>query len=242
MLSKFKRLFNKGRWGASIEDRFDDDPELSWLHPPADPLNASAWDRYWTEHMEHGLGPPLFDMFCDDRELVTVMHNREMKSVLCAGNGISQEPRALAEAGLNVVALDLSNQAVEIARSFEFPPQAFEAYCDAGSRRPGGTVEFVVGDFLDPSVCPGPFDVIIERRTAQIFFNNGLEAVLNALADRLSQDGIFVSHCHDGAWKPPARPRHFTKSWFKKNGWYVCTGNLGKTPAGRIAWLFTTTG
>ena len=240
MLSKLKRLFNQGLRDTSIKDLLDD--ELDWLNPPADPLDAAAWDRYWTKHMEHGIGPAMFDMFCDDRELVRAMNSGGLSSVLCAGSGISQEPRALAEAGFKVVALDLSAQAMEIARSFEFPEHAFESYCDPQSRRPGGNVEFVVGDILDPSVCPGPFDVIIERRTAQIFFERNLDGVLTALGDRLSQRGILLSHCHDGAWKPPARPRNFTESWFRKNRWQVRSGNLGELPSGRVAWVMTTTG
>jgi hypothetical protein len=225
-----------------MEHPVDDDPELSWLIPPADPLDAGAWDHYWTKHLEHGIGPQLFDMFCDDRQLVTVMRNKGMSSVLCAGSGISQEPRALAEAGFRVVALDLSPKAMEIARSLEFPAHAFESYCDVGSRRPEGTVEFVVGDLLDPNRCPGPFDVIIERRTAQLFLAEGLEGILSAMANRLSKTGIFLSHSHDGGWKPPGSPRHFTKSWFKENGWHVCTGSLDQVPSGRVAWLYTTTG
>ena len=96
--------------------------------------------------------------------------------------------------------MDFSAQAIEIAKSFELPSEGFEFYCDPASRKPGGSLEFVVGDILDPKVCPGPFDVIIERRTAQIFFAHDLgQTVLDALANRLSDNGIFLSHCHDGA-------------------------------------------
>jgi len=51
------------------------------------------------------------DMFCDDSVLVRVMNDEGIKRVLCAGNGISQEPKALAAAGMNVVAMDISPQA-----------------------------------------------------------------------------------------------------------------------------------
>lgn len=47
-------------------------------------------------------------MFCDDSLLIEVMRNHGMKSILCAGNGISQEPKALAAAGMEAVALDIS--------------------------------------------------------------------------------------------------------------------------------------
>ena len=139
------------------------------------------------------------------------------------------------------MALDLSPQAIDFARSFEFPEHAFGSYCDPRSRRAGGNVEFVVGNFLDPDVCPGPFDVVIERRTAQIFLGDKLDAVLSALENRLSQRGILLSHSHDGAWKPPATPRNFTESWFRRKGWHVCIGG-GTASPGRVAWLLTTTG
>jgi SAM-dependent methyltransferase len=242
MFSKFKRLFNRGDRGPKLEPLVDDDRDLSWLDPPKDRLDVTGWDRYWLEHVRHGLGPPLFDMFCDDRGLVAVMNDQGMTSVLCAGSGISQEPKALAEAGFKVVALDLSPQAIEIARGFQFPAKGFEFFCEPGSRRPGGRVDFVVGTFLDSTVCPGPFDVIIERRTAQLFFGRDIGSVLGTLAQRLGQDGIFLSHCHDAAWKPPASPRHFTESWFRENGWTIWSRGPGRKPPGRVAWLSTSTG
>jgi len=242
MLSKLKQLFKRGAGRPKLDPRLDCDADLSWLDPPLDPLDVAAWDRYWLAQVGHGLGPPLFDMFCDNRNLVQVMNAEGMTRILCAGNGISQEPRALAQAGFQVVALDQSSQAVEIAREFEFPTEGFEYFCESGMRRPGGHVDFVVGDILNPEVCPGPFDVIIERRTAQIFFNHDVGGVLRALAERLDEDGVFLSHCHDGAWKPPVEPRHFTKSWFQQNRWTIWDGGSGRKPPGRVAWLFTSTG
>ncbi len=242
MLSKLKQLFSRGDRSPDLKPRLDDDTDLDWLNPPTDPLDVSAWDRNWTEQVGHGLGPPLFDMFCDDRHLVEVMDSEGMKNVLCAGSGISREPRALAQAGFEVVALDISPRAVEIARGLDFSTGGFEHFCEPGMRRPGGRVDFVVGDILDLAVCPGPFDVIIERRTAQIYFNRDIEAVLGALTIRLGQDGILLSHCHDGAWEPPAEPRHFTKSWFQQNRWTIWNGGPGRKPPGRVAWLLTSTG
>jgi SAM-dependent methyltransferase len=138
--------------------------------------------------------------------------------------------------------LDISPQAVEIARAFEFPAEAFEYFCEPEMRRPGGHVDFVTGDILDSSVCPGPFDVIIERRTAQLYFKHDIGAVLGELAKRLGQDGILLSHCHDGGWKPPAVPRHFTQPWFQQNRWTIWNGGPDRKPPGRVAWLFTSTG
>ena len=120
-MSKAKQLFRWVKQRLGVESVFDEAQELSWLNPPTDPADVAAWDRYWTNHIEHGIGPAFFDMFCVDHEFVRVMNNRRLKTILCAGNGISQEPRALAEAGFDVTALDCSSRAIEIARSLEFP-------------------------------------------------------------------------------------------------------------------------
>ena len=241
MLSILKRLLKRRNPGAPPDLRLDD-TDMSWLDPPTDPLDTNAWDRYWMEHIEHGLGPPVFDMVFDDRDLVSVMNEHGMRTVLCAGNGISQEPRALAEAGFDVVALDLSPRAVEIAKAFDLPPEGFESFCDPEHRCEGGRLEFAVGDILDATAFPGPFDVVIERRTAQTFFGRDIGGVLSALSRRLDQSGIFVSHCHDGGWRPPAEPRHYTAHWFEENGWEIWNGPPDSKPPGRVAWLLTTTG
>jgi hypothetical protein len=95
MLSKLKQMFSRGGRSSKFEPQVDDDAHLRWLDPPTDPRNSAAWDRYWTEQVMHGFGPAVFDLFCHDHDLVKVMHNEGMKTVLCAGCGISQEPRGL---------------------------------------------------------------------------------------------------------------------------------------------------
>lgn len=84
--------------------------------------------------------------------------------------------------------------------------------------------------------------MIIERRTALNFLREGMQALLGALAKRLNENGIFVSHCHEGAWRPPDEPHHYTKHWFEENGWAIWDGSPGVKPTGRVAWLLTTTG
>jgi hypothetical protein len=182
-------------------------------------------------------------MFCHDHKLVAIMNDEGMTRILCAGNGISQEPRALAAAGFEVVALDLSPRATEIAQSAELPPEYLQRFFDPAMLRPRGHVDFVVGDIRDSAICPGPFDVIIERRTAQLYSNHGIGPVLKGMEERLESNGILLSHCHDGAWKPPGKPRHFTEPWFDQNGWRIWCGDLPtKKPPGRVVWLLSTTG
>src|SRR5947207_1329871 len=127
MLASLWRLVHRTQPMLSPRQQ-DDSDELSWLRPPANPLDVAAWDRFWVEHIRHGIGPPLMDMFCDDSMLVRVMNDEGLKSILCAGNGISQEPKALAAAGMDVVAMDISPQAAEIAKSYPFPLEAISQY------------------------------------------------------------------------------------------------------------------
>ena len=240
MLSNLWRIIRGDRQTADSPPQVDDD--LSWLHPPANPLDVAAWDQFWIDHVTHGIGPPFFDMFCDDSMLLRIMNLEGMKTILCAGNGISQEPKALAAAGMDVVALDISRQALEIAEGYQFSPTAISHYYETQLQKPGGKVEFAAGNILDPGTCHGPFDVIIERLTAQNYYRHDLNTFMTLLSQRLSENGIFLSHCHDGAWRPPAKRRHFTESWFQAGGWPIWNGHPGRKPVGRVAWLETTTG
>jgi len=141
--------------------------------------NAHFWDSWWEERISRGRTPmcmlpiveaPMIkyggtyvDVVNSDELLMAVMAEYGLKKVLCAGNGLSQEPRALARAGYDVTALDLSPKASELAKTHEFNPNDFNYFYAPGAERPGGQLDFVVGNFLDTAVCPGPFDVIIER-------------------------------------------------------------------------------
>lgn len=146
-----------------IEGRSLADDDMAWFFPPGDVHAAEPWDQYWRTQIEHGLGPQLHDMFCDDNSLLDAIKIRGLRTVLCVGSGISQEPQALAAAGLDVTALDISPFAMRLAS--ELPLSGAEGRFFDGNRiRPGGSVKFEVGNVLDAAVCPGPFDVSRGRR------------------------------------------------------------------------------
>ncbi|MEZ5286753.1 MAG: class I SAM-dependent methyltransferase [Vicinamibacterales bacterium] len=215
------------------------DDDFDWLQPPDTVEDAGRWDRYWQEHVGHGLAG-LVHLFVDDGDLVDVMRATGLRRVLCVGNGVSQEPRALAWAGFDVTALDLSPLATATAAQAT-PPDAFlQGLVGGRSGSPGGAVNFVTGSLMDPACCPGPFDLVIERRTLQLWPDAGRAAAMRAVADRLAPTGIFFSHSHDGGWTPPAPRRHVTEPWFREQGWPITREPAHVT--GRIAWLFTTTG
>ncbi len=75
--------------------RVRDEDDYSWLEPPITLVHPEPWDEFWYEHLSHGVGD-FVHLFCDDGELVDTMRAHGLKTVLCVGNGISQEPRALA--------------------------------------------------------------------------------------------------------------------------------------------------
>src|SRR5262245_53084278 len=87
---------------------------------------------------------------------------------LCVGNGIPQEPRALAWAGFDVTALDLSPFVTEMASRAGPPSEYLARLVGHRSSAPDGQLRFVIGDLYDPGRGSGPFDVVSERRTLQL--------------------------------------------------------------------------
>jgi hypothetical protein len=49
----------------------------------------------------------------------------------------------------------------------------------------------VAGDLRDVTICPGPYDVIVERKTLQLFAEDEKSAAISAVAQRLGPRGIF---------------------------------------------------
>jgi hypothetical protein len=217
--------------------------DLAWLMPPDTSDDPEAWDTYWQEQLSHGLGPGLIDMFCFDHDLVHAFHKQGVRAILCPGSGISQEPRALAAAGFEVTALDLSPFAMQVAESIDLDDEGLANYIETSDRRPGGSIRFVTGNLFDATVCPGPYDVVLERRTIQNFPDAQRETALEVLAARLAKTGIFFSHYHDNAWRPGDQMHHSAERWFEDQGWTIWrTADPPGALEGRAAWLFVTTG
>jgi len=205
-----------------------------------DDQGAEWWDAWWRRRLARDttdcgpLSPSwfhlhwgnLFNLSQRDDLLVHVMAEYGLRSVLCAGNGVSQEPRALARAGFDVTAMDISAVAMAFAENYEPKPKLLGQFVSPSFFQPGGRLQFVVGNLLDSSVCPGPFDVVIERRTVERFAAPDLERGLSALAERLSPVGIFLSMCFDdnfpaalGWSQHESGYFHASESWFRRHGW-----------------------
>lgn len=221
------------------------------------------------------------DLFINDLWLARTMIALGFQRVLCAGNGISLEPHALAGVGFQVKAVDLSAEATKFVSNLRPPSKVLKQYFCGRIGRPlrsrgetlgflvrylrlfasglrkkyhasrlwrhGGVVEFLNGDLLDPAVCPGPFDVVIERKMVQLFSESERDQILGRLADRLHANGIFVSNCHMGWWKPGMSREHPAKKWLHEHGFTVWNSGMArpnqiKIHSKRIAFLSVTTG
>ena len=210
--------------------------------PPPPPrrsmTEAAPWDEFWTEQMRSGVAG-FVDLFCRDGRLIDVMRANCLKTILCVGNGISQEPKALALAGFDVTVLDISPLAIKVAQQWDVPKEILLTLIEgrqAGRRR---RVRFVTGDLLDASLCPGPFDVVLERKTLQLFPDEDRPAAMRALAARLATPGIFFSHSHLNLGSGVSR-RNEPSDWFRAEQWPLCQS--AKPLDTRVAWLSRSSG
>lgn len=228
---------------SSKSDKPAPDDCFEWFDPPEDPEDPEGWDQYWDAQIKHRV-VGFVDLFVDVGPFLETADGASDFKVLCAGSGLSMEPFALGAAGLGVTVLDISPRAIQLLQSAspdcDALRQRFRLSAEATLDK--AVIAFVRGSVLDPAVCVGPYDLIIERRTAQTYEGTARNAFLSRLAERLSPEGILFSHCHCGWWKPPDAPEHLSREWFTAEGWPSWSGPPTRKPAGRVAWLYTTTG
>jgi len=217
----------------------DDDEEFSRMTPPPVPrrsmVEPAAWDSFWRAQFESGLAG-FTDMLCTSGRLIDAMRLNRFRRVLCVGSGISREPRALAHAGFDVTVLDISPLAVRFVTETKGSRWVVDRILEGRTRRRGGKIRFVVGDLRDPSLCRGPYDVVLERRTLQLYSDEDRPAAMRALADRLGSTGIFFSHSH----RNPRFRQGYPCDWFNDERWPHVRPDVKLT--GRAAWLFSTSG
>jgi hypothetical protein len=221
------------------------------LNPPTDVHDAAAWDTYWTNQLEVGAPDQGFsDIMSSHGHLVELLARRDVRTILCAGNGLSTEALALALHGFQVTALDISAVAGDyMAAALRRPHHPVSripglrftdesiVFADAGQiaaelcpkihqtashpPRGGGSLTFATGDLLNADVCPGPYDAVIERRTVQLFPQEEIELALERLTSRLAPRGMFVSHLHDGRGRPREHRPHHASEWAKSHGFTI---------------------
>lgn len=216
--------------------------ELASLLPPSDVHASEPWDRFWQTQVKFGVAG-FTDLFVDDRHLIDMMHARGFSTVLCVGAGLSAEPHALAAAGMMVTVLDISPLVAEGLRRASIATDGLDRFVDTSQLRPGGSVGCVVGDLMDPTLCPGPYDLVVERKTLQLFSEGERGAALAAVAARLTPNGMLFTHCHDGAWRPGRDRTHYVEPLLAPAGFTIGNVQSGRWSAtGRTAFTFLSTG
>src|SRR5688500_15384770 len=148
MLELFRLL------GGSDSD--ENSQDVAPKRPRRSMVDPAAWDQFWHDELTRGTAT-FVDMFCSEGRLIDAMRANRLKTVLCVGNGISQEPRALARAGFDVTALDLSPFATRMAAEVGASDELLAHLLDGRSPRRKGRVQFVTGDLGDSALCPGPY-------------------------------------------------------------------------------------
>lgn len=178
---------------------------------PTNVNDAEGWNYFWKfliplEHYEL-----QFDIFDDSDFLIPFLKKLGYQSILCAGNGISLEPYALAYAGFDVTALDVSGYANQYLANYQISGQELkyisyfsdlniEEISTEEILQKVKTVKFITGSIFDADICPGLFDVIITRRTVQLFniiSQEQVMAAMQSLLNRLSPTGLLINHGHN---------------------------------------------
>lgn len=249
--------------------------EAGLLNPPRDVRDPRGWDDYWTNQIAVGaLDQGFADMMSSDPGLPALLARRGAQTILCAGNGLSDEALSLALFGFHVTALDISVVAAEVLgralRSPDHPVHAIPGFvigddntvtflhsgpidaelCPHMHRsadhapRGGGALSFITGDLMDPDVCGGPFDVVIERRTLQLFPRDEQISACGRLVGRLAERGLFVSHEHQGGWRRDQARTHHAEAWLRSKGFVLRSGAGDERydSAPRLAFLIFSTG
>jgi hypothetical protein len=241
------------------------------LFPPKNVRDPAACDEYWRNMLQFGTMEMSFgDMMASSPKLISLLMARDVRTILCAGNGMSSEALAFALHGFEVTALDLSAVPREFFEHvlcssenplvrdvgvtvrddgvFVFGTGPIDPkHCPPihrGDHTPdgGGLLHCVTGDLLDVSICPGPFDVVIERRTVQLFPPASQPAALDALEGRLAPRGVFVSHQHNGVWRPGEDRTHYGKAWTEARGFVTPGADDLNRKASRLAYFVYTSG
>lgn len=189
---------------------------LEWRSPPENREDPKGWDWYWEERLKEEEPSNLFFYFEILDLLIPVLREFNLKKILCAGNGISLEPYALASAGFEVTSVDLSLKAIDFMKNFQFRDKHLERFFSKEECRDGGSVQFLHGDLRDEQLCPGPYDVIITRRTLQLLPEDKRWKALESLEQRLSHKGVFISHDHNNY--------NATGPWFESRAYNISVG------------------
>lgn len=181
------------------------------------PSDADGWDLFWKYIISNNqfyYNDFFCSMFSDYNSLASLFKKHGYKTILCAGNGISLEPYFFANEEFSVTALDISSEANKFLANFPLNPSDLRGFYQEnypGNKEPAGnfyqeeiskikSVKLVTGDIFNSDCCPGPFDVIITRKTLQCFWGKSGEKTFEGMQEllaRLSPHGLLYVHTHN---------------------------------------------
>jgi hypothetical protein len=134
--------------------------------------------------------------------------------------------------------MDVSPVAIRLLKELdEKEGMSKNANNEASLGQLSGRLDYVNANFMDTEICPGPYDVVIERRTVQLLPDAVRARALAALAARLNKPGILYSHCNDSNYGAGKKLFHASEQWFRAEGWLIWDGVPELPLAGRTAWL-----
>jgi hypothetical protein len=81
----------------------------------------------------------------------------------------------------------------------------------------------------------------------QLHYHQATDEILERLSERLNSNGIFVSHCHMGWWRPGDSEEHMFRAWFREHGFVIYVERVDRSDrpeknSGRVALLSYSTG
>jgi 2-polyprenyl-3-methyl-5-hydroxy-6-metoxy-1,4-benzoquinol methylase len=141
-------------------------------------------NRDWEEiYSKHSLAEIPWHAERPDEELIDVIENKKIKpdSVLDVGCGAGTDALYLASKGCKVTAIDISHEAIKIARE------------RAG--KAGVEIDFIAGNFVDVEFHNESFDFINDRGFFHHIDPRKREKVAVKINDLLKSNGYYYLRC-----------------------------------------------
>ena len=164
------------------------------VYPPRENTGPESWVAYWNYQTVHH--PYVFRLEHRLPDLIRIFREREVRTILLAGNGILQDPTVFAAAGFEVTALDFSPIATNFAAAYELDEERLLFYLEGTPVDDPVPVQWITGDIFDSKACPGPYDVVMERCLSHGFKGERRIEAVESLVQRLSSKGFLVQHLH----------------------------------------------
>ena len=141
-------------------------------------------NRDWEEiYSKHGLAEIPWHADKPDQELIDLIENKEIKPdlVLDVGCGAGTDAIYLASKGCKVTAIDVSNEAIKIARE--------------RAENAGVEIDFIAGNFVDVEFQNESFDFINDRGFFHHIDPRSREKVAVKIDSILKSNGYYYLRC-----------------------------------------------